>query len=106
MKPHVAVLCAALAAPVPMLPAQSHGPGDRPAQTPAGQQTGTPPAKAAEKLPSAVYDWEKMTATPTSKDRRRDAFDAPTPCLDKPHCHIPTLNPGETSGEPRLHLQE
>jgi quercetin dioxygenase-like cupin family protein len=26
--------------------------------------------------------------------------------LDKLHCHITTLNPGQTSGEPRRHLQE
>ena len=66
-----------------------------PAQTP-------PPAP----LPSAVYDWEKMTVTPTPKGSRRDLFDGPTTTLDKAHCHITTLNPGENSGEPRLHLQE
>ncbi len=57
-------------------------------------------------LPSAVYDWEKMTVIPTPKGSRRDVFDGPTTTLDKAHCHITTLNPGENSGEPRLHLQE
>lgn len=66
----------------------------------------TPPARPVENLQSAVYDWEKMTVTPTPKGSRRDVFDGPTATLDKAHCHITTLNPGENSGEPRLHLQE
>jgi uncharacterized cupin superfamily protein len=33
-------------------------------------------------------------------------MDGPTATLDKLHCHITTLNPGEVSGPPRLHLQE
>lgn len=57
-------------------------------------------------LTSTVYDWEKMTVIPTPKGSRRDVFDGPTATLDKAHCHITTLNPGENSGEPRLHLQE
>ena len=73
------------------------------AQTPAAMPT---PAKAPEKLTSAVYDWEKLAVTPTPKGARRDVFDGPTTSLDKVHCHITTLNPGENSGEPRLHLQE
>lgn len=69
------------------------------AQTPAT----TPPAPT---LASAVYDWEKLTVIPTPKGVRRDVFDGPTTTLDKAHCHITTLNPGENSGEPRKHLQE
>jgi mannose-6-phosphate isomerase-like protein (cupin superfamily) len=57
-------------------------------------------------LASAVYDWEKLAITPTQKGERRDVFDGPTTTIDKLHCHITTLNPGENSGEPRLHLQE
>ncbi len=70
-----------------------------PAQTPA-------PAAPAPKLASAIFDWEKLTVIPTPKGVRRDVFDGPTTTLDKAHCHITTLNPGENSGEPRLHLQE
>jgi mannose-6-phosphate isomerase-like protein (cupin superfamily) len=66
----------------------------------------TPPAQPAEPLKSAVYDWEKMTVTPTPKGERRAVFDGPTTALDKAHCHITTLKPGENSGEPSLHLQE
>lgn len=65
----------------------------------------TPPAPVT-KLVSAVYDWEKMPVNPTPKGVRRDVFDGPTTTLDKAHCHITTLNPGENSGEPRVHLQE
>lgn len=85
----VVALAAALAVFVPMLSAQN--------------QDATKPA---EKLPSAVYDWEKLVVTPTAKGARRDVFDGPTATLDKVHCHITTLNPGESSGNPSLHLQE
>ena len=65
------------------------------------------PAPAiAPKLPSTIFDWEKLTVTPTTNGVRRDLFDAPTTTLDKIHCHITTLNPGQNSGEPRRHLQE
>jgi mannose-6-phosphate isomerase-like protein (cupin superfamily) len=69
------------------------------AQTPA-------PIAPAPRLTSAVHDWEKLAVIPTSKGVRRDVFDGPTATVDKLHCHITTLNPGENSGEPRLHLQE
>jgi mannose-6-phosphate isomerase-like protein (cupin superfamily) len=65
----------------------------------------TPPAPVP-RLVSAVYDWEQMTVTPTPKGARRDVFDGPTATLDQAHCHITTLNPGQNSGEPRVHLQE
>jgi quercetin dioxygenase-like cupin family protein len=58
------------------------------------------------KLASAVFDWTKLTPTPTPTGVRRDVFDAPTTTLDKVHCHITTLQPGADSGAPRRHLQE
>jgi quercetin dioxygenase-like cupin family protein len=58
------------------------------------------------KLTSTVFDWEKMKVDTTSNGVRRTVFDAPTTTLDKIHCHITTLNPGQNSGAPRLHLQE
>lgn len=58
------------------------------------------------KLASAVYDWEKMQPTVVSNGVRRTVFDGPTATLDKINCHITTLNPGQVSGEPRLHVQE
>ncbi|HEX7630579.1 MAG TPA: cupin domain-containing protein [Lacunisphaera sp.] len=89
MKPHAFVLPLALVALVPL-----------------SALSISESARAPDKLPSAVYDWEKMTATPNAKGVRRDVFDGPTTSLDKIHCHITTLNAGENSGEPRLHLQE
>jgi mannose-6-phosphate isomerase-like protein (cupin superfamily) len=73
---------------------------------PSDQTPSTAPAKPPDKLASAVFDWEKMAVIPTPKGVRRDVFDGPTATLDKAHCHITTLNPGENSGEPRRHLQE
>jgi XRE family transcriptional regulator, regulator of sulfur utilization len=71
------------------------------------EQTPNPgAAKPAEKLVSAVHEWDKLPVTKTEKGVRRDVFDGPTSTLDKAHCHITTLNPGENSGEPRRHLQE
>jgi len=57
-------------------------------------------------LASNVYEWDKLTVTPTKLGLRRDVLDGRTTTLDQLHCHITTLNPGERSGEPRLHVQE
>ena len=67
--------------------------------------TETPSATAA-RLASAVYDWENLQPVPVSNGVRRAVLDGPTMTLDKLHCHITTLNPGQVSGPPRLHLQE
>ncbi len=64
------------------------------------------PAKPAEKLTSTVVAWDKLVAVPNATGARRAVLDGPTTTLDKLHVHISTLNPGEKSGEPRLHLQE
>ncbi|MEO6245487.1 MAG: cupin domain-containing protein [Opitutaceae bacterium] len=63
-----------------------------------------PPTAAM--LPSAIYDWQEMEPRPNANGVRRDVFDGATTTLDKVHCHITTLNPGQNSGEPRRHLQE
>jgi mannose-6-phosphate isomerase-like protein (cupin superfamily) len=78
--------------PASVLEAYKSWPGKDAAETP--------------KLRSAVYDWQKMEATPTENGVRRMLFDGPTTTLDKLHSHITTLNPGQASGEPRRHLQE
>ena len=66
----------------------------------------TPAPAKPEKLTSAVYDWEKMKPVTVPNGVRRTLFDGPTTSLDKLHCHITVLNPGEVSSEPHLHLQE
>lgn len=57
-------------------------------------------------LRSNLFDWEKLTPETNAKGVRRQVFDGPTTTLDKMHCHITTLKPGEKSGEPSKHLQE
>lgn len=69
-------------------------------------QTPEPAAKAATPLVSTVFHWSKLVAATTINGERRAVFDGPTATLDQAHCHITTLNPGATSGEPRRHLQE
>lgn len=69
-------------------------------------QTNSPLPGAAKKLTFAVYDWEKMQPVAVTNGVRRTVFDGTTATLDKLHCHITTLNPGQVSGAPRLHLQE
>jgi mannose-6-phosphate isomerase-like protein (cupin superfamily) len=69
-------------------------------------QTNSPASVAPEKLSFAVYDWEKMNPVTITNGVRRAVLDGATATVDHLHCHITTLNPGEVSGEPRLHLQE
>src|SRR5882757_1094072 len=93
MKKSKLPLLAAFAALVTLLPAQ----------TPAPMPT---PDKPAEKLTSTVVTWESLKTESTKTGARRAVLDGQTTTLDKLHVHISTLNPGEKSGEPRLHLQE
>lgn len=65
-----------------------------------------PPTAPADRLISDLFDWEKLVVTPTPKGARRNVFDGPTATVDKMHCHISTLNPGEKSGEASKHKQE
>src|SRR5689334_8306618 len=86
-------LCAAPTAQTPM-------------ETKPAPAAASPTPAPAAPLVSGVYDWEKMTVTPNAKGVRRAVFEGPTTTLDKLHCHITTLNPGEQSGNPSKHLQE
>jgi XRE family transcriptional regulator, regulator of sulfur utilization len=65
-----------------------------------------PPSAPTEKLVSNLFDWDTLVVTPNAKGVRRAVFDGPTATVDKLHCHITTLNPGEKSAEPSKHLQE
>jgi len=68
--------------------------------------TPAPAAPPADKLVSGVFEWDKLPVVPNQLGPRRAVFDGSTATVDKLHCHITTLNPGESSGEARLHLQE
>jgi len=63
------------------------------------------PAPAAP-LESGVFNWDQLQPAPTKTGERRYVFDGPTATVDLLHCHISTLNPGERSGEPRLHVND
>ena len=62
----------------------------------------TPPAK----MESQVIDWSKLQFSPSRTGARAMAFDAPTVTLDKFHCHVSTLNPGQNTGALHRHPQE
>jgi quercetin dioxygenase-like cupin family protein len=70
-----------------------------------GSKAGT--ARLA-KMRSTVFTWDAIQAQikPTKTGQRRDVFDAPTPTLDRFHCHVTTLNPGENTGPLHRHPQE
>lgn len=69
-------------------------------------QTPSPAPTPAPKLTSAVYELEQLPGTPTAVGIRRPVFDGPTATVDNLHCHVTTLNPGASSGEPRRHLPD
>ena len=57
-------------------------------------------------LSSGVIHWDKIVLQPTKTGARTVVFDGPTATLDKFHCHVSTLNPGESTGAPHRHPQE
>jgi quercetin dioxygenase-like cupin family protein len=83
--------------------------GDGQAQAPAtkpGPASTTPSARPEPKLGSTVFVASQLPVEKRPNGTRQAVLDAPTATLDRLHAHITTLNPGEKSGEPRLHLQE
>ena len=69
-------------------------------------QTPKPAAPAAAPLRSAVSAGEKITLTATPKSAPRNVFAGPTATVDKRHCLLTTLHPGEKSGKPSKPRQE
>ena len=57
-------------------------------------------------MSSRVFDWQDMTAKPTTIGERRDVVQAPTATLDELEIHITTLNPGQTPHAPHKHAAE
>jgi mannose-6-phosphate isomerase-like protein (cupin superfamily) len=64
------------------------------------------PAPPAAPLASGVFHWDKIQLQPTATGARTTVFDAPTVTLDKFHCHVSKLNPGQNTGVPHRHPQE
>jgi quercetin dioxygenase-like cupin family protein len=81
---------------------------DRHAQAPAPRAApaASPAAGPEPKLGSTVFVSSQLPMEQRPNGTRRAVLDAATATLDRLHAHITTLNPGEKSGEPRLHLQE
>jgi len=95
--------CAAL---TPMFAADAGLPGNPAEHGVFGTNTGPAAAGNGAPLPSNVYAWDQLKVEPNKLGERRFVLDGGTTTLDHLHCHITTLNPGERSGEPKLHLQE
>jgi len=60
----------------------------------------------AEVQPSALWDWESLTPSPTGVGQYRQVLRAPTATLDELEIHVTTLNPGLTSHPPHQHPNE
>jgi len=56
----------------------------------------TKPAKG--KMESQVFLWENLKPTAATTGTYANVFDSPTPTLDRFHCHVTTLIPGQSIG--------
>ncbi len=61
---------------------------------------------APGKLPSSVWDWEKLVAKPTAQGARREVVSSPTTTMVKFDCHVTTLNPGQSPHAAHRHPDE
>ena len=53
-----------------------------------------------------MFPWGTPALQPTKTGGRAIVFDGPTSTLDRFHCHISTLNPGQNTGALHRHPQE
>jgi len=60
----------------------------------------------ASVLPSTVFAWSQLQATPTKAGECRNLFDSATRTLGRLECHATTLRPGERAHEPHRHADE
>jgi quercetin dioxygenase-like cupin family protein len=58
------------------------------------------------KLPSSVFDWDKLVVTPKPNGARREVVNSPTLTLGSLEVHVTTLNPGEVPHAPHRHPDE
>jgi quercetin dioxygenase-like cupin family protein len=74
--------------------------------------TRTAPAEGAAaanlpgKLPSTVFDWEKLAVKTTRTGARREVMNSPTVTCANLECHITTLNAGEAPHAAHRHPDE
>ena len=57
-------------------------------------------------LPSTVFAWAQLLATPTKAGECRNLFDSATRTLGRLECHATTLRAGERAHEPHRHVDE
>ncbi len=84
----------------------AQAPAPKPAAAKPAAPTPVPTPSPEPKLGSTVFVPSQLPVETRPNGARQAVLDAPTATLDRLHAHITTLNPGEKSGEPRLHLQE
>jgi quercetin dioxygenase-like cupin family protein len=60
----------------------------------------------SSKIGSGIFPWDQIALKPTKTGARVVVFDGPTATLDKFHCHVSRLNPGENTGPLHRHPQE
>jgi quercetin dioxygenase-like cupin family protein len=61
---------------------------------------------AAPQLPSTVFDYSTIKATPTKVGEKRQFCDNPTKTLQQLEIHESTLKPGEIAHPPHQHPEE
>ena len=68
----------------------------------------TPAAESAGsgKLPSSVFDWEKLAVIPTPKGERREVVNSPTVTCTNLESHVTTLRGGEEAHPSHHHPDE
>jgi len=76
------------------------------AATKSAPKEGAAAAALPGKLPSSVFDWEKLEAKPTPKGARREIVNSPTVTCASFEGQVTTLNPGEVPHAPHHHPDE
>ena len=62
--------------------------------------------RAIRRLPSSVFDWQKLDVKPTRNGERRAVLDSATMTLDRLACHVTTVNANEAAHDAHRHPDE
>jgi len=76
------------------------------AQTKLVPKTGAAALAVPGKLPSQVFDWQKLEVTPTRSGERRAVVSLPTTTMEKFSCHVTTLQAGVAAHAAHRHPDE
>jgi quercetin dioxygenase-like cupin family protein len=69
-------------------------------------KTGAAALAVPGKLPSQVFDWQKLEVTPTRSGERRAVVSLPTTTMEKFSCHVTTLQAGVAAHAAHRHPDE